>query len=166
MLGIKEDSRTILERLRRKDLQRILMANNIAFDESKTPANLLRSMIEQGGFDPMDPKNGIEYQSVKVENEDGSFHEEIFPIEKPHASLNKEIDYDKYITKAEDVDEQSQVNALQDRIRELEAKLDGKQDVSSMKMPELRKLAKEKGLKVSPSTKKPELVEMLNENTP
>lgn len=163
MLGIKEDTRTILERLRRGELRTICKNNNISYNEQQ-PATLLRQLIEGAGVDPLSPNNGVEYEEIEIQNDDGSYHKEIYPVQKEHASARKDIDYDKYLSSAEDVD---QVQALQDQIKELQKKLESKETeipYSDIKMPALRKAAKKKGIKFTPSTKKAELIEGLNED--
>ena len=145
MLPIREDSRAPISRLRRRDLYIIARKNNIPFQYG-APAEVMRALIESLGIDVTNPKNGIEWQAVDMPSEDGkTIHREIYPVEKAHATYNKEIDHESIIEK----------NAK--KVEEIEG----------LKMGELKKLAKQKGLLIPPTMKKDAIVEaILNVENP
>ena len=169
MLGIKEDSRTILERLRRTDLCKILKSYNIPFKEN-SPASFLRGLIQNAQIDPMAKQSGIEYVAVEVQNEDGSYHKEIYPAVKPHASEGKDIDYDEHLRIAHEA-------AQAEKIKELEATIKSMGDAkeaeripppkvpSDMRMGELKAYAKGLGIKTKPTMRKTEVLKLVEDAT-
>jgi hypothetical protein len=111
------DSRLPLQKLRRNALQQICKANEIPFDPSG-PADKLRLLIEGSGVDYM--KKDF-FQKISVPNENGSTSESIVPVVKPHATANKDINYDAIIeAKAKTQEKDDENTELKARLAEME----------------------------------------------
>ena len=94
MLSVKEDSRTLLERLRRAQLWDVADHYNIPYPPNAS-ADVLRPILEAAN---VDVSKVVDLVAVDVPTEDGkSFRKEVYPMEKDHYTSNKEIDYDHYI---------------------------------------------------------------------
>lgn len=168
---ISTDSRPLLNRVRRPQLQRILKANGIEFDITG-PATMLRTLIEANGINFMNPE---EWDQIPVKDENGNTSIEMYPKVKEHATAKKNIDYSGIIEKKaketmdaqlqkENEDLRDQLKTLTEMVESLmgQSSPDPKPSYSAMKMSELRKIAKERGIKTSVKTKKVELIEILN----
>jgi len=149
---ISDDSRTPIEKLRRKQLWDIADAYDLPYP-SAAPKTVMIPIIESAGIDVTRPLPTGEklVQEIQVEDEDGKVHTDFAPVEKPHATQNKQIDYNAVIeAKAKAAESQDELKEAKDeiaRMREKLAELEaGEKSFSDMKMPELRKAAKESGI--------------------
>lgn len=173
---VSEDSRTPLERLRRKQLWDLADAHGISYPD-RAPATVMVNILKGAEVDPATPLPSGEklVQEVLVQDENGKQKVELYPVEKPHATQNKDIDYDSIIEQKAKNSEQAEVIKQQDaRIAQMEAmlaKFVGEQsdsqekpavsDFSNMKMQELRVEAKKAGINTFGMSKK-DIIEKLN----
>ena len=113
---LTDDSRTPLEKLRRTQLQKIALDNDIKFDPAG-PATALRKLIEGSGVDYMRTDLFVQRQ---VQDENGQIREIVDPVVKPHATANANIDYDAIIeAKAKEKEEEN--TELKKELEELKA---------------------------------------------
>lgn len=117
---LTDDSRTPLEKLRRPALQKICKENKIPFDPTG-PADKLRKLIEGSGVDYM--RKDL-FQKAQFQDENGMMKETVHPIVKPHATSNKDINYDAIIEARAATQEKADENTeLKERLAKLEALL-------------------------------------------
>lgn len=117
---ISTDSRTPLEKLRRNALQKICKENNIPFDPSGDAVRL-RQLIEGSGVDYMKSEF---FNKIQVQDENGMVKETVVPVVKPHATENKDINYDAIIeAKANAQEKEDENKELKEKMAKLEAAL-------------------------------------------
>lgn len=156
-----EDGRDHWGRLRRKDAENLLKAHKVAFLHGTSIENLIK-LAQAHSINPYD---GIEWETVQVPMENGSFRIEKYPKRKSHYTDGKGIDYDSEIEKrTKQLDDENQ--SLKSRIDELEKMLQKiagpKSPYESMGYFELKRLAKERGVDIKRTDKKPDIIEKLN----
>lgn len=170
---LAEDSRDAWGRLRRIDAKNLLKAHNIQFDQSASKDAMV-SIAQANGINPYD---GIEWDQVQVPMENGGFKIERYPKRKAHATLGKDIDYDAEMEKrTKIIDEQKEENdSLKKQVADLTAMVqklladkEPESEYAKMGYFDLKRLAKERGHTVLKTMKKPEIIELLEneQNTP
>ena len=180
---VSVDTRNQYQRMKLHRVQRLLNAYGIEYDAHSGKDPLIK-LLEAHSIDPLAPlPNGEEnkWAQVVVADENGNQHIESYPEVEPHHTAGKEIDYSQVIDKVAEENAKNELEqenqALKDRLNDMEKKLDAlmpKEDtggyttpeisLENMKMPQLKKLAKEKGLKALPTMKKVEIIKMIEDH--
>lgn len=184
---VSTDSRNVYERLRRSQCYKILESYKVSYPSGATKDAMIKIM-EGSGINPLKPGpygEGVKYVQVQVTDEDGKTRVEMYPEERPHATLNKAINYDVEMEKIlkERQAEEEKIAEKDQRIAELEEKIaflmeqktasnsindipetksaDSMPDYEAMEVEDLKALAKEKGIKVHHMAGKKKTIEAL-----
>ena len=170
---VSTDSRNVYERLRRHQCYKILESYKVSYPVGATKDDMIKIM-EGSGINPLKPGpygEGVKYVKVEVTDEDGKTRYEMYPEERPHATLNKAINYEAEMQKIikDREAEEAEIAEKDQRIAELEAKINQlleaqttkDMDFESLDVDQLRALAKERGVKVHHMAGKKKLIEAL-----
>ena len=183
-MQISTDSRNPWERMRRRELWELGTSWGVPYPSGATKDQMIQ-ILSANGVNPLDPKGAFEFDEVQGEDETGRPIINRYPRRKLHATANKDIDYAQIMeskTKTEDENK-----SLKDEVAELKAmveKLTTAQPtdepretsettqplnilqntpviIEDLKFHEMKRLAKERGLTIPNTMKKPELIERL-----
>lgn len=178
---VSTDSRNVYERLRRSQCYKILESYKVSYPSGATKDAMIKIM-EGSGINPLKPGpygEGVKYVQVQVTDEDGKTRVEMYPEERPHATLNKAINYDVEMEKilkerqAEEKVKDDRIAELEQQIQALMDKVGGTvpvevaepvaefTDYEAMEVEDLKALAKEKGIKVHHMAGKKKTIEAL-----
>jgi len=174
---VSEDSRPLLQRMRRKQLWDLAKANNIPYPDGAAKTVMI-PILEGAGVNPL---SAGDWEQVQNKDENGNVSVEMYPVEKPHASSFKNINYDELLSSKEVVeDENTKLKAqvekltkmmeqmmgekpIESSVSDQEAEKGGDLDLSAMGHFELKKLCKERGIKTKNTDKKPDLIKVLED---
>ncbi len=180
MIVPSTDSRNVWQRLSRRQLWRLLEHHKIDHRDNLT-ADAAIVLLQASGANPME---GIEWINVGVKNESGNVRQEAYPVEKERGEL--EYDFEAELEKRTQVQDEN--TDLKGEIAELKAQLSKlmemvadkqestpvdvapedqektkteTQNLENLKFHELKSLAKQKGLTLPITTKKPAMIEAI-----
>ena len=173
---VSYDGRPALARLRRPQLRKLCRNHNIDYgDEATAGSDKLLKLLEAHGFDLNQPVGDFEWRQISGKDEHGNPHLEFYPVETPHESARLQaegvqINYEKIIQQnAEQAEQQDQV--IEDQaamIKQLMARLSRLEEnqipLASLSPPQLKKIAKQRGLDISGLRTKQELLAALGED--
>lgn len=175
---ISDDSRTVLEKCKRRELELIAAHMNLNFVHGG-PASDLRKVIEGSGVTLDDVKAAIKWETIHVKQDDGSVLPVDYPVRKPHATAAKEINHASIIeerAKAHEeaiTDKDSEIETLKKMVAAMSAQLSQIQGTknSDEHWPEqrhlihintLKKKCRELGISVTKTDKKVDVLEKLD----
>lgn len=174
---VTEDGRSLYEKMRRNQIYRLADKAGIPY-KAGTPKDALIPVLEANNVNPFLLED--EWEDVIVTDEDGRSSVTKYPKIKPHATAGREIDYYQEIEKRSakaDADNKALEDsnaALKDQVANLTAMMEKlmaqnmpkvapkETNIHEMTMPQLRELAKERGIKMEFGQKKSDLIEKLN----
>lgn len=138
---LTDDSRRPIERLRFTQLKKIANAYGLSYDSRTISRDLLIPLIEASGIDvtkPLPSSGERLFNSHYVKKETGQVVQELYPIQKPHASEIKGVDHDairERLLLAKEQNntqisvinkQQEQIDALKEEIERMRADMLGK----------------------------------------
>lgn len=104
------DSRSHIERLRRKQLWDIAKANGIPFKAGAPKTDMVK-LLEGAGVNVLDPANGVQWKQVTGKDENGHAHTELYPVVPENITSRQNIDYASEIEKRAQAAEQAEARA-------------------------------------------------------
>lgn len=129
---VSEDSRKPLERLRRVQLWRLADALGLQYPHG-APKTTMVKLLEANDVDPTQPISGIQWRVTNGRTSDGVPHQEVYPVQTPHASVRKGVNADAALSnklaeksREEQAFEQSRLDSLEkdnEGLKEENAKL-------------------------------------------
>ena len=177
------DPRSLFDRLTRREARICLQKAGIGHEPGIKHMDAVKLLVAN----KINPMDVIEFESVEVPRENGSFEVQKHPVRiqpyvseeeiirrdaemerRLHEALAKEKKADVKIT-----DLEGQIAKLTDQLQRMsevmltqrgelqEKAVEEKQTYSEMNMGQLKKLAKSRGLTIKPTTKKDQIVDLL-----
>lgn len=175
MSAVSWDNRTFIDRMKRRPLWQLCDEHNINYRPGAS-AMECRELLKHHGVTDVEAIQFMEkrdrVQVVEGMDEHGQNHREFIPVSEPHESARqiasgKQIDYERIIEerteenkKQESVidDQKTVIEALMERLTALEST---QLPLSSMTPPQLKQVAKMRGIDVKGLKTKKELLAVL-----
>ncbi len=171
--GVSWDDRPALARARRSQLIKVCRAENIPIEREDREHKFYLNMLENAGVDIRRPHPALDWHVVRGKDEHGNAHEEIYPTVPEHDSAGKNINYEQKIAEqaekaaqrekeAEEFAEQQSgmIQQLLDRVNQLEK---NSIPLERATVPQLRRIAKDRGVDVSELKTKTDILAALGE---
>lgn len=171
--NVSWDDRRALERARRSQLVAICRAEGIDIDREDREKKFYLSMLENAGVDLRRPHPALDWFEVRGKDEHGNTHSEIYPVVPEHDSAGKNINYDALIAaqaeKAAAEAEAAEQHSAQQQgmIEQLLARLERLEQstipLERASIPQLKKVAKDRGIDISELKTKQDYLDALGE---
>lgn len=165
------DNRPVIAKRRRAELYGFLNHLNIPHPVGAPKTQMLK-LLEANGIDLNQPHEYFKWMLIQGKDENGMPHQHIEAVTEPHETARMQgrgetINYDKLIAEnaaeVAEKDEQLEaqdvtLNMIMDKLAQLEA---NSLPLSSMSPPQLKGIAKRRGLDTAGLKKKDELIALL-----
>lgn len=180
--SVSVDSRDRMSKLSRRQALDILRARGVVVKNENIPLGTgiptqdkgptLLKIMENEGIDHMDPFPEVGWHRVEATDENGRTVSTDMPIRPQHQSAGENINYDqeianaaqKHADDAEVIAEQTaSIESLMSRLQALETQVNNAIPMHKATIPQLKGIAKSRGIKFEKTVSKSELLALLGE---